>query len=217
MNKIIEEKIRISKCGANLYLQNTRFTMSALGEEADLQKDKIYDYFSNRRDVLDFFYTGLLLEYKESTHSIKGYSEFTLSEKLGNLALTLIDLMEPHREFVKKTYWDLVGCSGRRPPFETHFRDELRAIYESDSQQSRLSMAFNREPLFKAGTYNFHLLIRFWLHDLSEGRQKSMELVDKWTSFVQELHYSSILDRGFDVAKFIFYNSPFSKNKTSTT
>lgn len=217
MNKITEEKIRISKCGARLYLKNPRFTMSALAEEADLDKKEIYDYFSNRRDVLDYFYEGLLLEYKETTHSIDGYHEFTLSEKLSNLALTILDLMEPHREFVKATYWKLVGCPGRNTPFDEKFRDELRMIYESDSQQSRLSMAFNREPLFKAGTYNFHLLIRFWLHDQSEGRQKSMELVDKWTSFVQELHYSSILDRGFDVAKFMFYNSPFSKNKTSST
>lgn len=217
MNKIIEEKIRISKSGAQLYLKNSRFTMTALAEAAGIETDQIYDYFSNRRDVLDFFYEGLILEYRESIQHIDRYTEFTLSEKLSNLALTLIDLMNPYREFVQQTYKDRVVCSGRKTAFEKHFRNQLKVIYESDINQSRLSAVLNREPLYKAGTYNFHLLIRFWLKDKTAGDQKTMELVDKWTAFVEELHYSSIFDRGFDVAKFIFYNSPFSSTPKDKT
>jgi hypothetical protein len=217
MNKITEEKIRISQSGVLLYLKNPRFTMTALAEEADIKPDQIYDYFSNRRDVLDFFYKGLMLEYEESIRSIEKYAEFTLSEKLSNLALTMIDLMDPYREFVRKTYKYKVICSTQRTTFEKLFRNQLKAIYESDKNQSRLSTAFNRGPLYKAGTYNFHLLVRFWLKDESAGNQKTMEFIDKWTSFVEELHYSSILDRGFDVAKFIYYNSPFSNVSKDTT
>lgn len=217
MNKITEEKIRISKSGALLYLKNPRFTMSALAEASDIETDRIYDYFPNRRDVLDFFYEGLILEYKESVQSIDKYAEFTLSEKLSNLALTLIDLMDPYREFVRQTYKDRVMCSGRKTAFEKLFRQQLKVIYESDMKQSRLSAALNRAPLYMTGTYNFHLLIQFWLWDKSAANQKTMELVDKWTAFVEELHYSSILDRGFDVAKFIFYNSPFSNTTKDTT
>ncbi len=191
--------------------------MRALAEAAEINPEKIYDYFSNRRDVLDFFYEGLILEYKESIQSIDKYAEFTLSEKLSNLALTLIDLMDPYREFVRQTYNDRVVCYSRKRVFERLFRQQLKAIYESDTNQSRLSAVFNSDPLYKAGTYNFHLLIRFWLTDKSPGNQKTMELVDKWTTFVQELHYSSILDRGFDVAKFIFYNSPFSNTSKDTS
>ena len=210
MNKIIEEKIRISRCGADLYLRNSRFSMTALAEESNIEPEKIYDFFSNRRDVLDFFYEGLILEYEESIQAIDSYSDFTLSEKLSNLALTILDLMDPYKEFIRKTYRERVVCSKRKTSFEKHFRKQLKAIYESDSKQSRLSAALNREPLYKAGTYNFHLLIRFWLSDKSMANQKTMEFVDKWTAFVEEIHYTSILDRGFDVAKFLFYNSPFS-------
>ncbi|WP_340106909.1 hypothetical protein [Rhodohalobacter sp. 8-1] len=210
MNKFTEEKIRISKSAALLYLKNRRFTLSALAKASDIETEKIYDYFSNRRDVLDFFYEGLILEYKESVQSIDKYAEYTLSEKLSNLALTLIDLMDPYKEFVRETYKDRIACSSRTTPFEELFRQQLKVIYESDTNQSRLSAAFNRGFLYTAGSYNFHLLIQFWLRDKSPANQKTMELVDKWTAFVEELHYSSILDRGFDMAKFIFYNSPFS-------
>lgn len=210
MNKNTEEKIRISKSGAHLYLKNPRFSMTALAAAAELKTEKIYDYFSNRRDVLDFFYEGLILEYEESVRSIEKYDEFTLSEKLSNLALTILDLMDPYKEFIRQTYNKRIMCSRRTTSFEKHFRKQLKAIYESDSKQSRLSTAFNREPLYKTGTFNFHLLIRFWLRDKSTANQKTMEFVDKWTAFVEEIHYTSILDRGFDVAKFLFYNSPFS-------
>lgn len=191
--------------------------MTALAEEAELEPEKIYDFFSNRRDVLNFFYEGLILEYQESVQAINKYQEYTLSEKLSNLALTIIDLMDPYKDFIQKTYKDLVICTQRKSSFDNHFRLQLKAIYESDSNQSRLSSVFNRDPLYKAGTFNFHLLIRFWLHEKSNANQKTMELVDKWTAFVEEVHYSSILDRGFDVAKFIFYNSSFSNRSKDTT
>lgn len=213
MNKITEEKIRIAQTGALLYLKNPRFTMSALAKEAGIEPDTIFDFFPNRRDVLDYLYESLILEYRQSTRAIEKYSEYTLSEKLSNLALTIIDLMEPYREFIRKTYRSMIVCSTRETSFIKLFRDQLKIIYESDTKQSRLSSVFNRQPLYKAGTYNFHILIRFWLKDTSSGYQKTMELIDKWTAFVEELHYSSILDRGFDVAKFIFYSSPFSQSK----
>lgn len=216
MNKITEEKIRIAQAGVLLYLKNPRFTMTALANEAGIETDKIFDYFPNRRDVLEFFYESLILEYRESTRAIEKYDEFTLSEKLSNLALTIIDLMEPYREYVRKTYRSMVVCSTRETSFVKLFREQLKFIYETDTNQSRLSSAFNRQLLYKAGTYNFHILIRFWLKDKSSGYQKTMELIDKWTAFVEELHYSSILDRGFDVAKFIFYSSPFSQSKNET-
>lgn len=211
MNKKTELKIRIAQSGALLYLKNPRFTMAALAREAEIEPDQIYEYFSNRRNVLDFFYESLILEYLESIKKIEKYSSYTLSEKLGNLALTMIDLMDPYREFVRQTYKKMIVCSSRDTSFEKMLREQLKVIYETDTHQSRLSSALNSRPLYKAGTFNFHLLIRFWLKDKSIGYQKTMELIDKWTAFIEEIHYSSILDRGFDVAKFILYNSPFSQ------
>lgn len=208
MNKETKKKIHIAKAGARLYLTNRYFTMSALADAAETDIDTIYKFFSNRRSVLEFFYESLLIEYQELTQKIEGYMDFTLSEKLSNLALTLIDLMAEHKMFVRQTYKRLIVCTPRKQPFNEAFKIQLKMIYESDPNQSSLSSALNIDLLYKAGLTNFHLLINFWLHDESPANQKTMELVDKWTSFIQEVHYTAILDKGFEFAKFLYYNSP---------
>ena len=209
MNKKTSQKIQISKSAADLHLKNPRFTMSALADASELDVNLLYEYFPNRHSVLEFFYEGILIEYQEITKKIDGYNEFTLAEKLSNLAYTIIDLMKEHRAFVKQTYRRLIVCSSRKPAFNQAFKVQLKTIYENDAKQSSLSAALNNELLYRAGLTNFHILMKFWIEDDSIGNQKTMELVDKWTAFVQEIHYTSILDRGFDFAKFLFYNSPF--------
>ncbi len=209
MNKKTSQKIQISKSAADLYLKNPRFTMSALADASETDVDFLYEYFPNRQSVLEYYYEGILIEYQEITRNIDGYSEFTLAEKLSNLAYTLTDLMKDNRMFVKQTYRKLIVYSSRKPAFNQVFKVQLKSIYENDAKQSSLSSALNNELLYKAGLTNFHILMKFWIEDDSTGNQKTMELVDKWTAFVQEIHYTSILDRGFDFAKFLFYNSPF--------
>lgn len=216
MNKKTKQKIHIAKSGASLYLQNPRFTMSALADIAVTDIDTIYEFFPNRRSVLEFFYESVIIEYREVTQKIEGYSEFTLAEKLSNLAYTLIDLMGEHKEFVSQTYKQLVICTTRPSSFNKLLKADLKTIYENDSKQSSISSALNNELLYKAGLTNFHLLIKFWLADESTGDQKTMELIDKWTAFVQEIHYTAILDRGFIFAKFLFYNSPFMSTCTTS-
>jgi len=210
MNKKTKKKIRIAQEGAKLYLKNSRYTMSALAEASGTEKDEIYDYFPNRQSVIEFYYEALMLQYIDITKQIDGYADFTLAEKLNNLALTVLDQMEEDREFVRMTYKKTIFCSSRDTSFEHSFRTQLKTIYQNDTRQSSVSSAFNNRLLYKAGLFNFHLLVKYWLEDSSTGNQKTMELVDKWTAFVQEIHYSSVLDRGFDFAKFLFYNSPLS-------
>jgi len=218
MDKSTKEKIQVAKAGATLYLTNSRFTMSALAEASKTSLENIYEYFPNRRSVLDFFYEAILIECQEITSKIEGYADFTLSEKLSNLALTIIDLMNEHKEFVRQTYNRKIVCTGQQQVFNEEFKHQLKLIYENDPKQSALSSAFNNQLLYKAGLTNFHLLINFWLKDTSTGNQKTMELIDKWTSFVQEVHYTAILDRGFEFAKFLYYNSPLKPSgKTPNT
>ncbi|REL24593.1 hypothetical protein DYD21_18580 [Rhodohalobacter sp. SW132] len=217
MNTKTSKKIQIAKNGADLYLKNTRFTMTSLAAASEIEVNEIYEYFPNRRSVLEFFYESVIIEYREITKKIDGYQNFSLAEKLSNLALTVIDLLGEHKQFTAKTYRRLIVCSSRTPEYNRGLKDELRSIYENDARQSAVSSALNSNLLYKTGVMNFHILINLWLNDESEGDQKTMELVDKWTAFVEEIHYNCIIDRGFELAKFAFYNLPYPRCNTGTS
>jgi len=221
MNKKTDKKIRISDAAAVKYLENDRFTIASLADELDMEASEIYDFFPNRRSILQFYYEAAIIKYRRIITQIDDYSSFSMAEKLSTLALTLLDLFQENREFVKRTYPSYVVCKSGSTSFEKSLKQEIASIYKGDQKQSRAASLLNIEPIFELILYHFHGLIRFWLRDHSEGYQKTMELVDKWTAFVQEVNYSSILDRGFELAKFAAYQTPlknvFSSSHNNTT
>jgi len=208
MNKKTKKKIQISEVATDRYLVNDRFTIKSLADELNMDTAEIYDLFPNRRSILEFYYESVLIRYQALTTKIDGYNTFTMAEKLSNLALTILDMFQERREFVTKTYNSLIVCSSRSTNFEKSFKSQLSLIYEQDNKQSKTASVFNGELTNRFIVFHFHGLISFWTRDSSEGYQKTMELVDKWTALVQEINYSSVIDRGFDLAKFAFYNSP---------
>ncbi|MEX2456808.1 MAG: hypothetical protein WD381_05805 [Balneolaceae bacterium] len=208
MNKKTKKKIQISEAATERYLVNERFTIKSLADELKMDSSEIYDLFPNRRSILEFYYESVIIRYQTLTAAIEGYNNFTMAEKLSNLALTVLDMFQERREFVSKTYNSMIACSNRSTHFEKNFKNQLSYIYEQDKKQSTSASVFNGELTNRFIVLHFHGLINFWLRDSSEGYQKTMELVDKWTALVQEINYSSVIDRGFDLAKFAFYNSP---------
>lgn len=208
MNKKTEKKIQIADAAAERYLENSKFSIKSLATKLEIPASEIYDLFPNRRSILEFYYEGALIKCYEITSAIDGYKSFSLSEKLSNLALTLIDIFQENREFVAKTYKPIIACSNRRTAFEVKLKDQIHQIFKNDTNQSKLSSFLHRDYANTLILYHFHGLIRFWMCDESEHYQKTMELVDKWTSFAEEIAYSSILDKGFELAKFAVYNSP---------
>ncbi len=208
MNIKTENKIQIADAAADLYLKNQRFTLESLAEASGFEKDEIYNYFPNRRAILEFFYESVLIQYEDLTEKIDGYKDFSLAEKLSNLAFTILDLFQEKRAFVQLTYQKLVLCSTKKSAFSEALHNQIKNIYENDPKQSRMSSIVAGTYLYKIGVVNFHLLVQFWLRDESTGYQKTMELVDKWTALVESLHYCSILDRGVDFGRFLLYNLP---------
>ncbi len=209
MNKKTKKKIQISEAATERYLINERFTIKSLADELNMSSSEIYDLFPNRRSILEFYYESVIIRYQSLTATIENYSNFTMAEKLSNLALTILDMFQERREFVSKTYNSMIICSNRSTNFEKYFKKQLSLIFEQDNRQAKSASIFNGELTNRFIVLHFHGLIRFWLRDSSEGYQKTMELVDKWTALVQEVNYSYVIDRGFDLAKFALYNSPF--------
>lgn len=209
MDKQSKRKIKISETATRKYIQNSRFTIQSLADELDMKPKEIFELFPNRKSILLFFYESRILLYQEQSESIDNYSDFSLSEKLSSLFLTLLDEFMDHREFVLETYGKFVSKNPLKTDFEKRFKNELKTIFKSDRQLSVSASFFVNRLLYGTIYCHFHALILFWMNDESDKYEKSFALVDKWCSLIQELFYNKILDKGFDFGKFLFYNSPF--------
>ena len=91
-------------------------------------------------------------------------------------------------------------------------KDVTKLFREFINHDDRIS-TINRE-VFDGWFYGvlsrkYLALILFWLHDESDSQEKSMALVDKLSSFIDELLYSNALDKGFDLFQYLYSNNFF--------
>lgn len=209
MDDPTKKRIRIAEQAAKKYLKNDRFTIQSLAEELDMKSSEVFELFPNRSSMLSYFYESRIILYEEQTKHIKDYDGFTLSEKLSNFALSLLDQFNEHREFVLLTYKPVISKNYRATKFDENFKKTIRTIFEDDKHRSSSSSIVLNNAFYTLLLYHFHALIEFWRNDDSIQYQNSMALVDKWASFTEEVFYSAIVDKGLDLTKFMFYQSPF--------
>ena len=209
MKKETKLKIKIAEAATGRYIENRRFTIQSLANELEMTPKQIFDLFPNRSSILRYFYDSRIVIYREQLNSIKEYSSFTLSEKLNNFFLSLLDQFSEYREFVLLTYRDMVGSPIRSSKFEKLFKEEIREIFNADEQIAASAKILQNRIIYHSIYLQFHGLILFWKNDESHLYENSMALVDKWCALQQEVFYSKIVDKGFDLGKFLYYNSPF--------
>lgn len=214
MDKETRLKINIAEAATERYLANPRFTIQSLADSLNMSPKDIFDLFPNRRAILDYYYESRLTLYKDSQNEIDGYDEFSLSEKLNHLFLTILDSFETQREFVLSTYKDLVVWDRRKNSFRKLFKEELKTIFRNDPNIARSSTFIQNELLWKTILLQFHGLIRFWVSDSSRMRENSMALADKWSALIEEIFYSKVIDKGFDLGKFLWMHSPLKQCMT---
>lgn len=204
-------KIKISEKAAQLYLKNERFKIQQLADELDTEPAKIFESFPNRNAILDYYYESRLLLLDDITQKIEDLHTFTLSERLSTLILTTLDLFQEHREFVLETYQSRVACSSHdRTGFNAGIKERVSEVFKTDSRISIFSKMAFQSLFISLFTFHFHAIVRVWMNDKSDSLGKTMALVEKWTSLVQEIFYSAVIDKGFDFLKFIFNTSGFS-------
>lgn len=196
------DKMTIAEQAADLYIINPSFTVQQLTEQLKITAADFYQLFPNRRSVLQYYYEAQLLKTEEIISSISDFHSYTLSEKLSTLAFTLTDLLGEKKEFIKQTFNSLIANKSN-----TSFSTKLISITDSIFDDKGISMTSKlvlNQWTFRLIAQHYIWMIQFWLRDDSHNQEKTMALVDKWTVFVQEVMYSSVLDKGFDLAKFTF-------------
>lgn len=203
-----ETKFRIADIASRLYMEGDGdFLIKDIAAEMDIDPAEVFNYFPNKQEILKFYYASLVARYEGMIDEIEDFESYTLSEKLSNFAYTTFDMLGEREAFVKETFEDLVIGSYCNTVFENEVERLIKKFIENDPQISMSSSAVVQNSYFYGFLRRQYLeLLRFWINDSSEGRELSMELTDKLATFLQELLYNAILDKGFELAKFLAAN-----------
>lgn len=199
-----QTKLTITEAAVRLYVeQEGSFTLKQVaGRIEDLTVGEIFEYFPNKPAILDFYYTSIVIRYRLMIQEIDDFEQYSFAEKLSNFIYASLDMMEEVPGFVEKTFNQKIRCALSRTDFQHEVEQLFREFFEDDPRISTGSALMMNRHLYRLLYRKYLELVDFWLQDESEGREVTMALTDKSTAFLQELLYSSIADKGFDLFKY---------------
>ena len=203
-------KIELTEAAIDLYIED-KFTIPNLASKTGKTASEIYSLFPNKNAILKFYYPSLIVRYQAMISEIDDFDTYSISEKLSNFAFTLFDMMDERREFVEDTFDKYVWTCSSKSEFQKLIKSLFKDFFTSDGKIATSAGFFIGDLFYSSLKTQFLFLIKFWLDDNSEGRERTFALTDKITGFIEELVYSKIVDKGFDLAKYSM--SAFGFNK----
>ncbi|MDZ7808248.1 MAG: hypothetical protein U5K71_14195 [Gracilimonas sp.] len=206
----INTKIELTEAALDLYIED-KFSIPNLTNKTGKTASEIYTLFPNKNAILKFYYPSLVIRYQAMIGEIEDFDSYSISEKLSNFAFTLFDMMEERREFVEDTFWKYEWKCTSKSEFQQEIKSLFKDFFTTDGNIATSAGFFLGEWFYASLKTQFMFLIKFWLEDDSEGRERTFALTDKITGFIEELVYSKIADKGFDLAKYSLSAFGFSK------
>lgn len=208
----INDKIELCETAIDLTLSDGKFTVTKLSEATGKSASQIYSLFPNKKAILEYYYPSLVIRYSAMIEEIDDFETYTISEKISNFVFTLFDMMDDRREFVEDTFDKLVfkkGC-------DSEFLKEVTALFKhffTTDGRIAVSAGFVMKDYFYEFIAKEYLhIVKFWLNDESDGKERTFALTDKLTGFVEEIVYNKVLDKGFDLAKYLISHAGLGKN-----
>jgi hypothetical protein len=197
----LNTKIEISEAAIDLYIED-KFSIPNLTKKTEKSASEIYSLFPNKKSILKFYYASLVIRYRAMLSEIDDFDSYSISEKLSNFAFTLFDMMNDRRKFVEDTFekyeWNCISKSEFQQEIKSLFKD----FFTSDGNIATSAGFFMGDWFYASLKTQYLFLIKFWLQDNSDGYERTFALTDKITGFIEELVYSKIVDKGFDLAKY---------------
>jgi len=208
----INDKIELCETAIDLTLENGKFTLAQLSEATGKSASEIYTLFTNKKAILEYYYPSLVIRYSAMIAEIDDFESYTISEKISNFIFTLFDMMDDRREFVEDSFDNMVFRKGCDSEFHTEVSNLFKHFFTTDGRIA-VSAGFVMKDYFYEFIAKEYLdIVKFWLKDESDGKERSFALTDKLTGFVEELVYNKIVDKGFDLAKYLISHAGLAKN-----
>lgn len=197
----LNTKIEISEAAIELYLED-KYSIPALTKKTGKSASEIYALFPNKKSILRFYYPSLIIRYRAMAGEINDFDSYSISEKLSNFMFTLFDMMNERRKFVEETFEKYESNCTSESNFQGEINELFQNFFTTDGNIAVSAGFFMGNWFYSSLTTQFLFMVKFWLKDDSEGKERTFALVDKITSFIEEVVYSKIADKGFDLFKY---------------
>jgi len=207
----INEKIELCEAAIDLTLANQKFTITQLSEATGKSASEIYALFPNKKAILRYYYPSLVIRYSAMIKEIEDFETFTISEKMSNFIYTIFDMMDERREFVEDTFDHLVFRKNPISAFQKEVAQLFKHFLTSDGNVAVSAGFIMKDYFYEFLAKEYTHIVKFWLNDSSEGNERTFALTDKLTGFVQELVYNKVVDKGFDLAKYLIIHAGLGK------
>ena len=200
----LNTKIEITWKAVELYQTKGKVTMPDLISSTGLTASEIYSYFPNKKAILSFYYPALVFQYWAMIEEIEGFEDYSLSEKFSNFIYTIFDMMSENSVFVNDTFDNHIFKKGYKSTFHKEVTALFKDFLTSDGEIAVSAGLLMKDFSYKLLTSQYLFLVRFWIKDESENKERTLALSDKLTSLLEEAVYNKTLDKGFDLLKYLF-------------
>ncbi|MGN8224959.1 hypothetical protein [Gracilimonas sp. BCB1] len=197
----LNTKIELTEAAIDLYIED-KFSIPNLADKTGKTASEIYALFPNKKSILQFYYPSLVIRYRAMIGEIDDFDSYTIAEKLSNFCYTLFDMMDDRQAFVEDTFEKFEWKCTSNTEFRNEIKDLFADFFTTDGRIATSAGFFIGDFFYSSVRIQYVYLIKFWLEDESEDRERTFALVDKLTGFIEELVYSKIVDKGFDLAKY---------------
>lgn len=201
------DRMAIIQEAATLYLEDdASYTVANLAKRLEVEPADIYAYYPNKYSILDGYYTLLIDRYRNMVEEIDNFDQYDLAEKISNFIYASFDMMTENRVFVEETFEQRVLNATTEHPFQAEIKTLFKEFFAKDSKIAGSSQLLMQDIFYDFLARQYFHLVTFWLKDESPDEEKTMAYADKLTSFLQEVMYTSVLDKGLDLLKFMAQN-----------
>lgn len=205
MNETTELKIIVAEAAVKSRIESgPAWSLAEISTFSGVPVSEIFRLFPTKRSMLDFWYTSLILKYRVMCEELPEYEVLTLSEKLSNFMLSIVDMLGEEHEFVTQSFDPIVFKNQSWHPFKKETATLLKEIIESHDGVSQSARVVLWDEVFDFLAVEFLHVLKFTLRDKSPGKEKTVALVDKLSNFISEILCNRIIDSGLDLFRFFW-------------
>jgi len=155
-------------------------TMRAIADEAGVSIGNAYYYFASKEHLIQAYYDGINAEHAEAAERTLSTAA-TFGDRLTGVLLAWVDVAEPYHEFAGKFFKNAAEPSSPLSPFSADSEATRLAAIDLhrrvvDGSDIKLAKGLRAELpellwLVQMG------VVLFWVHDTSDGQQRTRTLV----------------------------------------